>query len=183
MLANLLAERFQLTVHREKREVPVYDLVVAKGGPKCKKSTGQALPNPDAGWTTGKDGFPAAHGPLPKGVIMPGANGRARIQANDETMQDLADRLSALVGTRVTDATGLRAKYDDSLTFDLAVIRSLGPSPAPGGSSPLGATPDSDMGMPIASEIQSQLGLKLEKRKGSVEMVVIDHVATVPIEN
>ena len=41
MVQALLEDRFQLAVHREKRDVPVQELVVAKGGPKLRESTGE----------------------------------------------------------------------------------------------------------------------------------------------
>jgi uncharacterized protein (TIGR03435 family) len=46
MMQNLLAERFKLKFHREPREMPIYELVVAKGGPKLKESTNGPEPLP-----------------------------------------------------------------------------------------------------------------------------------------
>ena len=69
MLQNLLAERFKLTLHREKKELPMYALVVGKNGPKLKESVdgpapkeGGPVDGPAATMgrvTMGKDGFPA----------------------------------------------------------------------------------------------------------------------------
>lgn len=44
MIQNLLADRFKLALHRENREVPVYALTVAKGGPKLHYEEGNAIP-------------------------------------------------------------------------------------------------------------------------------------------
>lgn len=68
-MQNLLAERFALTLHHEKRELPVYALLVAKNGPKMKAS--QA--DPDSGGTWGA------------------WNGNARWVAPNETMPSFAD--------------------------------------------------------------------------------------------
>jgi uncharacterized protein (TIGR03435 family) len=66
MLQNLLAERFGLKVHHETKELPMYSLVVAKGGPKMKES---AVPPPDSG-------EPATPPPLPQpGQLKMGADG------------------------------------------------------------------------------------------------------------
>ena len=49
MLQNLLAERFKLTLHREKKDLPMYALVVGKSGPKMKESVDGAVPADGAG--------------------------------------------------------------------------------------------------------------------------------------
>lgn len=85
MMQALLAERFSLQIHREKKEMPVYALVVAKGGHKMKESA------PDAkggNYTTGSS----------RGMVMEAARG---------TMQRLAEQLSHSAGRPVVDRTGL----------------------------------------------------------------------------
>jgi uncharacterized protein (TIGR03435 family) len=101
MLALLLAERFQLTIHREVRESPVYSLV-AKAGHKLTRAA-----NP-----TGPHGVDFRDGGL---III----GRAA------TMEEFAEALSFRVGRHVADRTGLDGRYDFRVEFtpDEAVPR------------------------------------------------------------
>ncbi|MEP6716303.1 MAG: TIGR03435 family protein, partial [Terriglobia bacterium] len=119
MLQNLLADRFKLTVHHDKKEMAAFDLVVAKNGPRLKQAapvdTDAApadLPPPPPGgpqkFEIGKDGFPN----LPKApghpitIMMPG---RARNAGASVTMGDLAKTLTGFVGGKpVVDGTGLK---------------------------------------------------------------------------
>jgi uncharacterized protein (TIGR03435 family) len=203
MLQNLLAERFKLALHREPKEMQVYDLVVLKSGLKIKEAVEEPAKDADAdapppsplagrggrGPNLDKDGYPV----IPKGCngcIMVVGGGKARMHMEKETMQGFADMLSDQQSRPVTDATGLKGKYDFDVTFDMdrMGMGRGGPPPPPGGGaagsggdSPLSA--DSDMGVPLAGAIQSQLGLKLESKKGQVEMIVVDHAEKVPTEN
>ena len=201
MLQNLLVERFKLAIHRASKELPMYSLEVAKGGPKIKESAETAAP-PDAysglpapPWAPkmGADGFPI----LPQLAGRPGIfnlmmPGRARMVAQLQTMQDLAARLSSQLNRPVTDATGLKAKYDFTLTFSPeGTYGPMGPIPSsalppPGASgAPAPASPPDDVETPpdIFKALQAQLGLKLESKKGPVELIVIDHVEKTPTEN
>jgi uncharacterized protein (TIGR03435 family) len=186
MLQNLLAERFKLTLHRETKELPMYSLTVAKGGPKMKESAevpppkdGEPaqLPPPPMQPKMGPDGFPILEVPPWAPIAMIMMNGRARMIGQNKSMQDLADRLTALVNRPVTDATALKAKYDFTLTFSPEGMNGpMGPMPAPPASDP-DALPD------VFAAVQSQLGLRLEAKKGPIEMIVIDHIEKTPTEN
>jgi len=196
MLQNLLAERFKLVIHRDKKEAPIYELVVAKGGPKLKESveeppkesdkdTGDDPPPlPPGGRGRGpnvdKDGYPV----IPKGCngCMMIMNGKARLHSERQTMKEFADQISYQVGKPVIDATGLKGKYDIDLSFDAGGMMRGGGLPPPDANTPLGSS-DSDMGVPIVGAIQAQLGLKLEAKKGQVETIVVDHMEKVPTEN
>jgi uncharacterized protein (TIGR03435 family) len=123
-----------------------------------------------------------------------GPGGKARLHSEKATMKDFADSVSWQLGKPVFDATGLKGKYEIDVSFEMGAMMMRGPgglppppgggpAPATAGSTPLGDSADSDTGTPIASAIQSQLGLKLESKKGQVEMVVVDHVEKVPTEN
>jgi uncharacterized protein (TIGR03435 family) len=202
MLQNLLAERFKMTVHRETKELPMYSLVVAKGGPKMKqavevpapKDEGDAAPPPPPlpmQPKIGADGFPV----LPQlagraGLFMIMMNGRARMIGQQQTMQDLATRLTNLMNRTVTDATELKTKYDFTLTYSPEGMNGpMGPMPPPppppggGGGPPTAGQPESDPLLDIFGAVQAQLGLKLEPKKGPVELIVIDHVEKTPTEN
>jgi uncharacterized protein (TIGR03435 family) len=210
MLQNLLKERFKLAVHRETKELAVYSLVVNKGGPKLKESEGPEPaasddppappPMPNGPPKIGPDGFPDL--PLPAGgrgglfmMMMPG---RARFIARRQTMKDLADRLTFQLSKPVTDATGLTAKYDFTLTFAPENMNGpMGPmpgpvgmgmpAPPPGGGGGRGGdnvfVPEGDPPQNLFGAIQAQLGLKLEAKKGDAEIIVIDHMEKTPTEN
>jgi uncharacterized protein (TIGR03435 family) len=228
MIQNLLAERFKLTLHRDSKEMQMFDLVVAKGGSKMKEHVEEAPKDASAegakdepkdpeaalkarleGMAVGRAARGGGNGPeLDKNgypVVQKGCkgcmmiiNGKATMQADGETMEEFAKQLTNQVGKPVSDATGLKGKYDFALSFDGSgamrgmmpgmtagiAIGSVGPPPPPSSS---GNTPvngnDPDGGIPIAGAIQSQLGLKLEAKKGNVEMLIVDHAEKVPTEN
>jgi len=202
MLQNLLAERFKLRFHYEKKEMQVYDLVVAKGGLKMKESPPEPPPAPPDG-NTGKtapppapvnrmardaDGFPI----LPArrgGTSMVAVPGRIRMRSSAVTVEQLVGALTGQVGRPVTDATGLTGKYDFTLTWGPDGMGAIGgrgasaamPAPAEGGA--VAMAPDSDPAPTIFAAIQEQLGLRLEQKKGTVDMFIIDHVEKTPTEN
>jgi len=96
MVQTMLAERFQLKFHREKREIPVYALVIARGGPK--------LQDPDM---NGHKGSTMVNG---AGVHM---------DYSHSTMQRLADQLSNSAGRPVLDKTNLPGEYAYKLDFSI----------------------------------------------------------------
>jgi uncharacterized protein (TIGR03435 family) len=208
MLQNLLAERFKLTLHREKKDLPMYALVVGKNGPKMKESVEDAAPKgggpadgPAAVMgkpTVDRDGFPvlppAAAGRTAVSLAL--MNGNVRMTASKQPMSGLAEDLSRQLDLPVVDMTGLTGKYDFTLYFSpegLAGMRlpaGLAPPPpnaAPPGEggpgSPMASAPDGQSNPSLFAAIQEQLGLKLEQRKGPVDLLVIDHLEKAPIEN
>jgi uncharacterized protein (TIGR03435 family) len=172
MLQPLLADRFQLKVHTEVRDLPILALVVAKGGPKLHEAKpGDTYPNGIKGF----DGEPGGPGLMHMG---PG-----QLTAQGLAMSDVAKLLSQQLGRTVHDKTGLAAKYD----FTLQWTPDRGASPMPGAAEPgqqgPGATLSTDSSGPsLFTAIQEQLGLKLDSQKGPVEVVIIDHVEA-PSEN
>ena len=213
MLQNLLAERFKLALHHETKELPIYALVVGKGGPKLKEAVeedaaapqGAAAPPPpppgrdEAGPVRLKmdaDGMPQLPSGMGRnGVIMMtiyGSGGlRTRMVCKGQPVSALLATLSSQLGRPVVDATGLKAKYD--ITLDYApdglkgtAIMMPPPPPqhdgAPGGGGPMASAPDAG-GPTIFTALQEQLGLKLEQRKGPVDLLVIDRMEKVPTEN
>jgi uncharacterized protein (TIGR03435 family) len=152
MLRKLLADRFQLTFHREPRELPVYALTVAKGGPKLKESTVVA------------DASPAGAPPLTF-VVM---SQRVQLPGRYATMADLASVMQrSALDLPVLDKTGLPGRYDFDLEFtpDETVF---------GGGLGRGSEDSAKPGLFAA--IQQQLGLRLEATKGAVDALVIDRV-------
>jgi uncharacterized protein (TIGR03435 family) len=106
-------------------------------------------------------------------------NGRTRMRAGQETIPQLATMLTGQLGRPVTDATRLNGEYDFVLTYAAAGMAGRGATPSPDGST---AISEADSGADIVGAMQ-QVGLKLEQRKGMIDMLVIDHVEKVPTEN
>jgi bla regulator protein blaR1 len=158
MLIPLLADRFGLKFHHETKELPVYALVIAKGGSKLKES---AVPD------TATDGTP------PRRMTM--MRGRGNIEGQGSSIENLVHVLSDQLGRTIIDKTGLAGTYDYKLNWtpDDAPPMGGGPGGPPGADN----APPPDAGGPsIFAAIQEQLGLKLEPQKGPVDVVVIDRV-------
>ena len=159
MMQSLLAERFHLKVRRVRKEVPIYALVIAKGGFKLKDA------DPNNTYANGIKG--------PDGTSRPGMmsirNGQLTAQAI--SISSLAADLSPRVDRIILDKTGLKGKYDISLQW----------SPDEIASGKQEGT-ETNSGPSIFTALQEQLGLKLEATKGPVDTIVIDHVET-PSEN
>jgi uncharacterized protein (TIGR03435 family) len=195
MLQNLLAERFKMSNHRETRELPMYSLTVARGGPKMKESKDTPVAAPDADPPPppsqpkmGPDGFPIVPLPGRAGIFTIMMPTRARFLVQKQTMADFAERLTRQLSRPVTDMTGLKAKYDFILTFSSEGMSGpMGPMVPPAGAvpvgGPVGAAPDTEAAPDIFAAVQAQLGLKLEAKKGPVEMIVIDHMEKAATEN
>jgi bla regulator protein blaR1 len=172
MLQPLLADRFQLKVHTEVRDLPVLTLVIAKGGPKLHEAKpGDTYPN-------GLKDFNGQGGGPGMMLMRPG-----QLTGQGLPLSSLARVLTQQLGSTVQDKTGLTGKYDLTLQWTPDRNGSAMPgAPEPGLQGP-GAGGSTDASGPsIFSAIQEQLGLKLESQKGPVEVLVIDHVET-PSEN
>jgi uncharacterized protein (TIGR03435 family) len=191
MLQNLLAERFQLTLHREKQEMPAYSLAVGKNGSKMKESAegpaaaDAAAPPPLPSdrpqlFTIGKDGFPRIPGGYtgPSTIIL---GDRARMQARRESMQDFAVFLARELNRPVADETALKGKYDFILYWapDGAAPMAL-PPPVAG---PMASAADGETYLDLAAAIRQQLGLRLDAKKRWVDILAIDHAEKIPTEN
>jgi uncharacterized protein (TIGR03435 family) len=160
MMQAMLAERFKLKIHHETKEVPIYKLVIAKGGFKLKAADpSNTYPN----GMKGPDGISHA------GMMMVG-NGM--LTGQGIPMLSLAANLGGQVHRIVEDKTGLTGKYD--LTLHWSKDDLGGPQDT------TATTPDSAPS--IFTALQEQLGLKLEPTKESVETIVVDHVE-MPSEN
>ena len=186
MLQSLLADRFQMEMHREKKEFPVYALVVDKGGLKIK----ELPPDPDS---AGDNGFVnVAAGGNSTGVAVDfgkGASftlGTTRLEVKKLAMPAFADMLTRFLDRPVLDMTELKGNYD--LTLDLSpedrqamLIRS---AVAAGVVLPPQALRLMDLasGDSVANALQ-RIGLRLEPRKAPLDVVVIDRILKVPTEN
>jgi uncharacterized protein (TIGR03435 family) len=185
MLKTLLADRFQLKVHTETREMPIYTLVTSgKNGQARAKMTPSTAncsnAEQDVADASARDrGFVADRLQAGNGLpcaIMPGprrAPGSMTMRGNAATMAELARFLQAATGRKVQDRTDLTGRYDWEMTFEFP----LRPQTVqqPGSNSPL-ATPPPDS-QPLTTALQEQLGLRLEPARGPVEILVIDSAA------
>jgi uncharacterized protein (TIGR03435 family) len=151
MIRPVLFDRFQLKVHTDIRTLPVYDLVLAKGGPKLQKSP----PPPD------DPDHPTSPGKHRKTSWRFG-NGDLTVTAI--TMSDFAVTLADILQRTVIDKTGLTDDYEFNLKWtpeeDADKAADNGAADRP---------PD------IFTALQEQLGLKLEPAKGPITALVVDH--------
>jgi uncharacterized protein (TIGR03435 family) len=148
MVQKLLADRFMLTFHRDKQELPVYAITTAKTGSKLTRSEGD--PN----------GLP---GMFFRGLgVLPAVNA---------SIADLAGVLQTAVLDRpVVDQTGIAGRYDFTLTWtpDESQFAGLGIRVPPPAANAVNAPPG------LFTAIQEQLGLRLESTKAPVDVLVVD---------
>jgi uncharacterized protein (TIGR03435 family) len=152
MLRQLLADRFKLRVHTEMRDLPVYNLTLARPdgttGPQLKPST-------------------AACGDGPTGPRNPcgmsGSFGTARgaLEAIGQPLDRLAAQLSTAVDRIVINKTGLPGRFDFHIAWSSGGFNAAD-----------AARPDDAPS--VFTAVQEQLGLKLEGSRGPVEVIVID---------
>jgi uncharacterized protein (TIGR03435 family) len=94
-LQAMLADRFELKVHRETRQGQIYSLTIAKGGPKMKEHTGEGQP----------------------GISASVGGGKIEIRGTNARVARLAEYLSSQMGRPVADHTGLAGEYDFFLAW------------------------------------------------------------------
>ncbi|HTX37345.1 MAG TPA: M56 family metallopeptidase [Bryobacteraceae bacterium] len=160
MLQALLEDRFRLKLHRERKEVPVYALAVAKGGPKLERTK-------QGGCTPGNPNSlppPVVPGqPLPCGYIDGAPEG---VNAVGVGVASICSLIRGQVGRKVIDRTGLTGLFN----YHLDVV--VGPPGAPPG----GDDPNAPDPLSVVTAALAKLGLKIEPAKGIAEFLVIDHV-------
>ena len=152
MLQKLLADRFQLKFHHETKELSVYAITVASGGPKMDKTTAAANDG---------QGF--------------GFRGPGDLAARNTSMAEFASGMQAIVMDRpVVDQTGLKDKFDFKLQWtpddsQFAQLKNALPATPPVAVKYANAAS-------LYTAVQEQLGLKITATKASVDVIVIDHV-------
>jgi len=151
MIRKLLADRFQLKLHHDKRELAAFVLTVGKGGEKLAPTQ--------------------LKGPLPGIGIQPGKSG-PMLTLRNATIPDFTGFLQLLVLDRpVVDQTGLTGRYDFTVAFtpDDSLFHGH-PPPFPKPADGVEPAPG------LFDAIQQQLGLKLAAEKTQVDVLAIDHV-------
>src|SRR6267143_175419 len=168
MVQSLIEDRCQLKMHRETKELPVYELVAAKGGSKMKLSEDQGPMRPPER-ASPPPALPQRGGPMPRGSMR---MLRGDLEANGVPLFNFIQALSQQLGRTVIDKTELKGFYDIRLQW----TPELGQGPLiPGGPEPPPPPPDNS-GPSIFTAIQEHLGLRLESARGPVEVLMIDSV-------
>ncbi len=167
MLQALLEERFKLKIHRETREVAVYELMAGKDGPKLQAAEQRGCVPFDA------DKLDPPRGTHTCGVLLRSVNPAVPTALYGATMTDLCRGLSHLLGREVVDRTGIAGVYDIRLELSRADLFPLARSVSSDPDAPASASEPS--GSSIFRALQT-LGLKLESGRGPGEFFVIDHV-------
>jgi uncharacterized protein (TIGR03435 family) len=170
MLRRLLEDRFQLKTHIETKEVPLFALVLARAdgtlGPRLRRRTIDCISAASALERKDELFDPTP----PERRICGGKAGPGTLIVNGATMNNLAQGLARQVpgvDRVVVDRTGLIGTFDVDLTWNFeGTVEHLGvPLPPPDRDAPN-----------LFTALEEQLGLKLESRKGPVDILVIDHV-------
>jgi uncharacterized protein (TIGR03435 family) len=192
MLRAMLADRFKLVVHMEKREQATYDLVLARSNGRL--GSGMTLLDVDcarvvAERTAAAEAARLAGTPPPRvsppDLTLPPSpctlrtvNAVLRDRAGDKqgrlgdllegegTLNDLATTLRFTMVRLVVNKTGLPGSYRMRMNFDMRSGRGA----------PTVTAPDADAPPSIFTAIQEQLGLKLETSHSDIDALVIDHV-------
>jgi len=182
MLRRLLAERFKLDTHTETRELPIYALTLARSdgrlGPRLRRADADCARVEQPSLFTMVGPAPP-DGPAPCGYFgfSPSTNfpsGRGGLAFRGLTMSALATKLIPMVRRTVVDNTGLNGYYDADFDF----LAELPPPPPPPGM----PNPWSEPFVTVFTVLPEQLGLKLDSRRGPVDVLVIDR-AEQPTEN
>ena len=149
MLKKLLADRFKLTFHPEKREAAVYAITVGKDRSRnmAENTSGGLLPTL------------SFHG-IPGGIVL---------RAKNATVSDIASQLqNAFLDRPVVDRTELKGRYDFNLKW--------APDDPRFAERPLPPSNAADAPPGLFTAIQEQIGLKIETTKAQVDSIVVDHV-------
>jgi uncharacterized protein (TIGR03435 family) len=158
MLQVLLEDRFKLTMHREQKELPVYAIVVGKGGPKLQR----APVEDEAGCEQAKI---ACH------QIM-GGQGRG-LHAKAVTISDIASHVENWTDKPMVDKTGLSGLFEVDTEGWIPMKGPVNLGPGEG-------IPDALR--PTLSAVFDRLGLRMENQRAAVETFTIEHVER-PAEN
>ena len=191
MMQTLLRDRFKLTFHTEKRELPIYALVVARSdgrlGSGLKRIPDGECPPPGT-----RRGAPPAGGPpaAPPSPLDPNAQapcgslifGPGRLLAHGVPIDQLARSIGGLPAITafnriVVNETKLEGQYDFDFKWTNEFAVRGGPPPA--GPPP---APNSGDEPTLVTALQEQLGLKLDARRAMVDVLVVDS-AEKPGEN
>jgi len=162
MLRRVLEDRFKLTLVRERREIPVYGLVVAKSdgrlGSQLVRSDARTCDGP---WTS----VPIAPGlpePNPASPCNSGFSRSGHVAARAVEFPTLVTQISSWADRLVVDQTGLSGRFDWDLQWTQAALSTTTTADSPG--------------VALATAMQEQLGLKFESRRAPIDVLVVARV-------
>jgi uncharacterized protein (TIGR03435 family) len=155
MLQALLADRFQLVIHKEDRPMPVYMLSLGKGKPKLKEAA--------AGAVAGCQSVPPASDP----AAVPVNQMACRGMTMEGLAQTLRDNGFGYISSPVVDSTGLKGAWDFDLRWTSRTVLSRA-----------GAE-----GITLYDAVDKQLGLKLELKTAPTSVIVVDSANEKPSDN
>ncbi len=175
MLETLLAERFGLKAHRESREMPGFEILIAGKGLRLSvPERTDEPPPPDLAvgrMLLVKD----RHGEMQlppgrnAGLVLRLADGRFRQSGRMQSMADIIEMCTQEFGRPAVDRTGLSGVYDFNIDF-------MRPPDEP-------TDPQGDSGVPFLAAIEAQLGLRLRGKKMRISVVVVDRINKTPTDN
>lgn len=158
MLRDLITQRFHLELHHETRQLTVYDLIVAKGGPKLLPAA-----DPSTAKTTDKPSKPS------RWIRIAGVGDLEGYSADISTLVTVLSMQPEVGGRLVLDKTGLTGSYDFTLKWTPDIFLGANESAANAGPS-------------LFTALQEELGLRLESARAPVDQIVIDAVSP-PVAN
>jgi uncharacterized protein (TIGR03435 family) len=174
-IRNLLKDRFKLVTHEETRELPIYNLVLARSdgrlGPGLKESSAECQAASKEYFEAARRGAPQQAPPAAVARCVSSQPGIGTLGLQGQALGSFVNLLPQFVDRQVIDRTGLTGIYDLTLrwTPDAGTPSLLGLPPA--------APPSVDPDAPnIFTAVAEQLGLKLEAGRGPVNVVVIDRL-------
>ncbi|MGD0799031.1 MAG: TIGR03435 family protein [Acidobacteriaceae bacterium] len=190
MEQSLLADRFQLKLHTETRDQPIYTLIVSKG---LKLKPAQPDSSIPATVILSPGGTSLTPETLRKGILVRATPQGYEMTAKGVTLDTFVHALATypeLAGRAVVDQTNLPGAFDFTLTWSPDQRASTPNAPSPdaaastdaSASTPTGNEPLDVPAAPLFTAIQQQLGLKLTSAKGPAEVVIVDHIER-PSEN
>jgi len=167
MFRALLEERFQVKVHTEMRDVPIYALVLANKEPRFG-----ALFKPSAANCYTRQDPPPQNAPPDPARQCGIRGGNGNVTYVNITMEDIARSFAnyPAVGRPVIDRTGLQGRYDLHMEFIPTFVDS------PNGDGSQVANPNADSGPNLFTALVEQAALKLQAERGKIQFIVIDHV-------
>jgi uncharacterized protein (TIGR03435 family) len=171
MVRSVLEDRFQIKVHSEKREVPIYAIVLANKDGRLGTSL-----KPSDGKCYSQDNPPPPNTPFNPSTFCSVRGGAGDMTYTGQTIQAIGRNLAnyPVIGRPVIDRTGLQGQYDLHIVFVPAFIDSPNGPPV--------ANPAADSGPNLFTALVEQAGLRLQGERGAAEFLVIDRVER-PTEN